>query len=153
MKLCVKSLCKKPLGVCFWKIWKVKASKFYLCPFWWKHGFNYCRKEVHLYPLYGSQRIQAKTVFLCSKKISQNVDRLYHAIKRAFSDKNTKTLLKNVVFFSSDGTTADSSFNAGMIETFKEFTIYTRNLLGNWEDSRYYINKFCLKCTNLATIT
>ena len=78
---------------------------------------------MHLYPLYGSWRIQAKTVFLCSKKISQDVDGLYDAIKRAFSDKNTKTLLKNVVFFSSDGTTADSSFNAGMIETFKELYI------------------------------
>ena len=36
--------------------------------------------------------------------------RLYDAIKKAFSDKNADTLLKNVVFFSSDGTAVNQGF-------------------------------------------
>ena len=42
--------------------------------------------------------------FALNEPIYQDADGLYDAIKRAFSDKKNKTLLKNVVFFSSDGT-------------------------------------------------
>ena len=60
---------------------------------------------MHLYPLYESQRIQVKLFFFAlNEPIYQDADGLYDAIKRAFSDKKIKTLLKNVVFFSSDGT-------------------------------------------------
>ena len=49
--------------------------------------------------------IKPKLLFFSLKEmISQDADELYDAIKRAFSDKNADTLLKNVVFFSSDGT-------------------------------------------------
>ena len=54
--------------------------------------------------------------FALKEPICQDVDGLYDAIKGAFSDKNADTLLKNVEFFSLDGTTVNSSFNSGMIE-------------------------------------
>ena len=38
----------------------------------------------------------------------------------AFSDENADTFLKNVVFFSSDGTAVNSSLNAGAIAKVKE---------------------------------
>ena len=58
--------------------------------------------------------------FTLKEPISQDPDGLYDAIKRAFSDKNADTLRKNVVFFSSDGTTVSNSLNTGIIAKFKE---------------------------------
>ena len=53
-----------------------------------------------------------------------DADGLYDTIKRAFGDKNSDALLKNVVLFSSDGTAANSSLNAGIIAKFKESCIW-----------------------------
>ena len=52
--------------------------------------------------------------FALNDPISQDVDGLYDAIKRAFSDENADTLLKNMAFFSSDRTAMNSSLNAGI---------------------------------------
>ena len=62
-----------------------------------------------------------KLLFFSPKElISQDADGLYDVIKSAFSDKNADTLLKNTVFFGSDGTAVNSSLNAGIVVKFKE---------------------------------
>ena len=58
--------------------------------------------------------------FSLKEPISQDADGFYDAIERGLNDKNADTLLKDVVFFSSDGTAVNSSLNAGIIAKFKE---------------------------------
>ena len=58
--------------------------------------------------------------FSLKEPISQDADGFYDAIERGFNDKNADTLLKDVVFFSSDGTAVNSSLNAGIVVKFKE---------------------------------
>ena len=77
---------------------------------------------MHLYSLcVDPNEFKPKLLFFSPKEpISQDADGLYDAIKRAFSDKNADTLLKNIVFFSSNGTAVNSSLNAGIVVKFKE---------------------------------
>ena len=66
-------------------------------------------------------RFKSKLLFFALKEpISQDADGLYDTMKRAFSDKNADTLLKNVVYFSSDKIAVNCSLNAGIIAKFKE---------------------------------
>ena len=86
---------------------------------------------MYLYPLCESQWIQAKIVVFFSKRINlsrcrwiQLWGRGYRRIiwyeKRASSDKNSETLLMNVVLFSSDRTAVSSSWNPDIIAKLKE---------------------------------
>ena len=79
-------------------------------------------EKEYIYILFvDPNEFKPKLLFFALKEpISQDIDGLYDAIKMAFSDKNADTLLKNVVFFSSDGIAVNSSLNAGIIAKFKE---------------------------------
>ena len=74
-------------------------------------------KKECIYILFlGPDEFKPKLLFFAlNDPISQDVDGLYDAIKRAFNDENADTLLKNMVFFSSDRTAVNSSLNAGII--------------------------------------
>ena len=87
---------------------------------------------------------------------NQSIDQL------TFRDKNTGTLLKNVVFFSSDRADLNSILNADIVTKFKELCNWVvfiesvetcvRNLYYLYQKSTRHFMKFCLKCTNLVKI-
>ena len=70
------------------------------------------KKECIYIFFLGPDEFKPKLLFFAlNDPISQDVDGLYDAIKRAF---NADTLLKNMAFFSSDRTAMNSSLNAGI---------------------------------------